>query len=203
MVQDEWLLLDLSDTNRSLQSVDLKVQEAFENYINGEIANTGKLGGYGGYLENRALYRRSDHFDAEEPRSLHLGIDFWAPAGTQVYAPIAGRVHSFQNNHGFGDYGPTIILEHSINDASIYSLYGHLSEDSLTGLFFGKPIAAGEPLARFGTYSENGSWPPHLHFQVMNNMLNNTGDFPGVAPASEKAFWSSICPNPSILAWQG
>ncbi|MEJ7660880.1 MAG: hypothetical protein WKG07_15300 [Hymenobacter sp.] len=71
--------------------------------------------GIGGYLENRVIYRRSPHFDdATEPRSLHLGVDVWVPAGTPVAAPLPAVVHSLADNNNFGDYGPTVILQHEL-----------------------------------------------------------------------------------------
>ena len=48
----------------------------------------------------------------DEPRRLHLGVDIWADAGTPVYVPLDGRIHSFRDNNHFGDYGPTVILQH-------------------------------------------------------------------------------------------
>ena len=71
---------------------------------------------FGGYNEVRKLYKRSELFaggrDEDSHRNIHLGLDLWAPAGTSVMAVLEGRVHSFRNNAAFGDYGPTIILEH-------------------------------------------------------------------------------------------
>jgi len=49
-------------------------------------------------------------------RSLHLGIDIWIKAGTEVFPAFPGTVHSFQDNVGGGDYGPTIILEHDLKE---------------------------------------------------------------------------------------
>jgi murein DD-endopeptidase MepM/ murein hydrolase activator NlpD len=57
-------------------------------------------------------------------------------AGTAV---LAARwfVHSFNYNTGLGDYGPTIILEHKIEDHKFYTLYGHLSLESIDGIEIG------------------------------------------------------------------
>ena len=159
----------------------------------------------GGYNEHRVIYRRSPHFQqvAETsqtgPREIHLGIDLWAEAGMPVLAPLDGVVHSFQNNAGFGDYGPTIILEHRIDGKPLYSLYGHLSLASLEGLYEGKVYRAGDPLAALGPYPENGDWPPHLHFQLMTDLLGRRGDFRGVCAVADRAFFLSICPDPNTL----
>ena len=126
---------------------------------------------------------------------------FWAEVGTPVFAPLAGVVHSFQDNNTFGDYGPTIILEHEQHDQPLYSLYGHLTRKSLAGLYAGKKINAGEKLAEIGPYPENGDWPPHLHFQLMTDMLGRKGDFPGVCSLADRSTFLAICPNPN--EWLG
>ena len=116
-----------------------------------------------------------------------------------MFAPLAGVVHSFQDNANFGDYGPTIILEHTYEGKPLYSLYGHLTRSSLDGLYEGKPVQAGDKLAEIGPYPENGDWPPHLHVQLMTDMLGRRGDFPGVCSLNDRAYYLSICPDPNQL----
>lgn len=152
----------------------------------------------GGYLEERGIYD-SPIFQSgtEEPRKLHLGVDFFAPAGTAVYAPLEGWVHSFQVNAGELDYGPTIILQHEVEDGlTFWTLYGHLSEESLIGLDEGDFVSSGEMLAELGESDVNGGWAPHLHFQILLDLLGKSGDFPGVCKASERAKWEAICRSP-------
>lgn len=152
----------------------------------------------GGYLENRSIYD-SPVFrpEGEMPRSLHLGLDVFAPAGTLVYAPLEGFIHSFQINGGELDYGPTILLQHEISEDLIFwTLYGHLSEGSLFGVDEGDFVSAGETLGELGTRHENGGWAPHLHFQVILDIGDWKGDFPGVCRVSERQKWEAICPSP-------
>lgn len=156
--------------------------------------------GIGGYGEIRPVYTTDAYLvkgnSGPKWRTVHLGIDIWAVAGTPVYAPLDGVVHSFQNNAQERDYGPTIILKHQVNDQlSFYTLYGHLSLFSLEGLKKGMRIKKGQSIASIGPAPENGNWPPHLHFQVMLDMLEKEGDFPGVGFPEEKNVWLSICPN--------
>jgi peptidoglycan LD-endopeptidase LytH len=42
----------------------------------------------------------------------------------------------------------------------------------------------------------NGDWPPHLHFQLITDMMGNTGDFPGVCLPEEKQAYKVLCPDP-------
>ncbi|MFD2936922.1 peptidoglycan DD-metalloendopeptidase family protein [Spirosoma flavum] len=203
--QDPYLILDFSATNPDLTTLDLTNTATFSAYVFGKMQAAGAKVGVGGYNEHRVIYRRSEHFTnthkggSEEPREIHLGIDFWAEVGTPVFAPLDGIVHSFQDNAHFGDYGPTIILEHATTNQPLYSLYGHLTRSSLDGLFVDKAFKAGEKLAEIGPYPENGDWPPHLHFQLMTDMLGLRGDFPGVCSLTDRARFLAICPNPNDL----
>ncbi|MEM1035564.1 MAG: peptidoglycan DD-metalloendopeptidase family protein [Pseudomonadota bacterium] len=155
----------------------------------------------GGYLEERGIYNSPVFkIDNEEPRKLHLGIDLFAPAGTLLRAPLDGSVHSFQNNDGDLDYGPTIILEHETeNDLTFWTLYGHLSEESLTDLTEGHTVSHGDVLGELGDNTINGGWAPHLHFQIILDLQGRSGDFPGVCKVSERAHWAEICPSPYAL----
>jgi murein DD-endopeptidase MepM/ murein hydrolase activator NlpD len=201
--KDKYIWLDFTDKNTELQSVDLTDTVVFSDYIFKKLATEGAKIGIGGYMEHRMIYRRSEHFNKAETdeRCIHLGIDIWTMAGTPVYAPADGVVHSFQNNANFGDYGPTIVLEHTnfLNHQKIYTLYGHLSLDSLQGIFEGKTIREGEKIAEIGNFPINGDWPPHLHFQVMTDMWGMKGDFAGVCSIADQAKYQQICLNPNLI----
>ncbi|MEJ8755840.1 peptidoglycan DD-metalloendopeptidase family protein [Pontibacter sp. H259] len=192
--------LDFTAANELLQQTDLVDTATFNEAVNQLLAKQNATIGVGGYFEDRSIYRRSSHFDAAaESRNLHLGIDIWMEAGTPVYTPLDATVHSFQDNNNFGDYGPTIILQHELEGVTFYTLYGHLSRKSLEELEVGKAFKKGERVAWLGNYPENGDWPPHLHFQVMATMEGRAGDFPGVAAASDRAHFEQICPNPNFI----
>lgn len=193
-------VLDFSAANELLQHVDLSDTAAFNGVVQQMLQLQEATIGVGGYMENRSIYSRSSHFEKNtENRSLHLGIDVWVNAGTTVFAPLKSIVHSFQDNANFGDYGPTIILEHDLEGVTFYTLYGHLTRTSLDGLQVGKNFEKGEKIAEVGPFPENGDWPPHLHFQVISSMEGKTGDFPGVAALSEKAYYQQLCPNPNLI----
>lgn len=196
---DDYLPLDLSKNNALLDQVDLNNEKEFSDFVFNQISKAGKQVGIGGYAEERSLYSRSDLFEGEEARTIHLGIDIWAEAGTQVYAPIDGRVHSFANRNIHGDYGPVIILEHELEGTRFHTLYGHLSRSSLDGLHVGKTFLGGEVLGSMGVYNENFHWPPHLHFQVIQDMQGAEGDYAGVAKYSERELFLCNCPNPWVF----
>ncbi|MCF2445842.1 peptidoglycan DD-metalloendopeptidase family protein [Dyadobacter sp. CY345] len=192
--------LDFSEKNSDLLSRDLREISVFSKYVFEEMLSQNQYVGIGGYDENRVIYRQREHFtNQENERSIHLGVDIWAAAGEPVYAPLAGEVHSFAFNNYFGDYGPTIILKHELDHVPFYTLYGHLALKSLENLHEGKLITAGEQIAKIGTFPENGDWPPHLHFQIISDMGDKKGDFPGVSSIAEREYYLSICPDPDLI----
>lgn len=196
----EPVVFDFTAGGRELERVDLNDTAGFTERLFERIAAADLPVGIGRYGEDRALYRHSPLFDgAAERRSLHLGIDLFVVDGTPVLAPLDGTVHSFADNSGLGDYGPTVILEHHLGEVELWTLYGHLSRDSLEGLEVGDPIAAGQEVGRLGDAHENGSWPPHLHFQLIAEIGDHRGDFPGVAAPSERERWLARCPDPNLI----
>ncbi len=193
------LVFDFSGENHELVNIDLMNTMQFSAYIDKEMQQHRVSIAIGRYNEHRTIYARSSLFQGHEPRTVHLGIDLFTAAKTPVFAPLPGIIHSFQNNAAFGDYGPTIILEHEVNGVRFYTLYGHLSEESLHGIKHGQSVAAGEQIAAIGNYPSNGSWPPHLHFQIITDMQGRTGDFPGVASLTQREQFLELCPDPNLI----
>ncbi|HEY1434981.1 MAG TPA: aminotransferase class III-fold pyridoxal phosphate-dependent enzyme, partial [Thermoanaerobaculia bacterium] len=160
--------------------------------------------GIGRYDEARLLYV-SDAFagpggEHPERRTVHLAFDLFMAPGAAVLAPLEGRVHSMRDNAARLDYGPTVILEHAPPGGPVfYTLYGHLGRASIAHLAPGTLVRRGDQIATIGPAPENGDWPPHTHFQVIADLLGQTGDFPGVAAASERATWLSLCPDPNLV----
>lgn len=201
-LKTDYYPIDLSATNKDLLKIDLNSSISMESYIDHYLNQNRKKVAYGGYLEKRAIYQRSPHFNQENPeteRNIHLGIDLWVKAGTEVLAVLDAEVHSFKDNTNFGDYGPTIILKHYLNGFEFYTLYGHLSKASLQNLRVGQPFKKGEPIAYLGDATVNGDYAPHLHFQIIKDIGNFDGDYPGVCSKQDVAFYSENCPDPVLL----
>ena len=196
-----YLKLDLSVTNEDLSAIDITEPEQCQAYISNQLAKNKAEIAYGGYLEERNLYKNSPSFgqNGVEERNIHLGIDIWGPAETNVLAPLDGLIHSFQDNGAIGDYGPAIILEHRLKKQVFYTLYGHLSRESLEHLYPRKPIKQGEPFAKLGKPEENGCYAPHLHFQIILDLGSYSGDYPGVCSKSTLDYYKMNCPDPEIL----
>lgn len=197
--KDKLCILDFTDQNEELKSVNLINTDNFSDYINQQLKAKHSKFGIGGYKEKRVLYDRSKLFAGKELRNIHLGIDIWGDIGTTVMAPLGGMVHSFGFNNNFGDYGATVILQHQIETINFYTLYGHLSVADITYLRKGSVITRGETFAHFGTPAENGNWPPHLHFQIIENMWEYDGDYPGVCSLKEVNKFLRNSPNPDLI----
>jgi 4-aminobutyrate aminotransferase-like enzyme/Ser/Thr protein kinase RdoA (MazF antagonist) len=200
------LVFDLSVDSRELGGLDEWADPAFATEkLFDRMKAAGAQLGIGRYDEVRALYS-SPVFRVEgncgpEWRTVHTGLDLFLEPGSPVFAPLAGVVHSFRNNGNPLDYGPTIVLRHEVagGTLSFYTLYGHLSEDSLAGLETGMAVQRGSRIARIGNYPVNGGWPPHLHFQIITDLLDREGDFPGVALPGQRAIWLNLSPDPNLM----
>ena len=169
-----------------------------------EMKRAGASVGVGRYDEPRLLYSAPLFGSAGNPtserRTIHLGIDLFAEQGTTLHAPLDGVVHIVANNSSPLDYGPLVILRHETSGREeFFTLYGHLSKDTLESLKVGQRVARGQPFARVGSAQENGGWTPHLHFQIILDVLELGADFPGVAYASQRSVWTSLSPNPNVL----
>lgn len=195
----EPVIFDFSAASLSFGPVDLTVPGAAEEEI---WRRTGDAVGIGRYNECRLAYTGVQFAtESGERRTLHLGIDFFRPAGTAVHAPLDGRVHSVRVHRESFDYGGVVVLEHAPDDAPMFwTLYGHLSHASVLALEPGQKILAGEAFSELGAFDENGGWVAHLHFQVITDLLEFEGTFPGVAAPGQAAMWQSLCPDPSGLA---
>ncbi len=172
-----------------------KFEKTIARYLEDQNAQIG-LGGYG---EVRAFYS-SDAYHVQgnqgtQSRTVHLGLDIWSPFGTSIISPLSGTIYATANHQQDRDYGGMVILKHVVSDElTFYTLYGHLAWSSIQHWKLNDLVKAGDKIAELGNKEENGQWPPHLHFQVMLDMLGWQDDFPGVAFHKEAAVWKSICP---------
>ena len=197
----KYVPLNLSVTNPELSQHRLETAQDYEIFIQKHLdKNHGKIA-FGGYIETRNLYQRSTVFKNtnSDERNIHIGLDLWINESASIHAALDGKIHSFQNNTALGDYGPTIILEHEVEEVKFHTLYGHLSEASLIGKKVGEIINKGEQIATLGLPPINGDYAPHLHFQIIIDMGGKTGDYPGVCNERTIAYYTNNCPNPNFL----
>ncbi|MGB1147488.1 MAG: aminotransferase class III-fold pyridoxal phosphate-dependent enzyme, partial [Alphaproteobacteria bacterium] len=159
----------------------------------------------GRYGEARLIYGgtafgATDHA-ARRRRTIHIAVDVFLPAGTEVRAILPGSVIFAEYRPERHDYGGTLILEHHRGDGTSFrALYGHLSKASAENLQPGQTFEAGDVIAHLGAEAENGDWPPHLHLQVGSADASADPDqWPGVVDADDWDLWTHIFPNPASL----
>jgi 4-aminobutyrate aminotransferase-like enzyme/Ser/Thr protein kinase RdoA (MazF antagonist) len=199
------LVLDLSVGSSFLGADPRRVETgALKEAVSWAMQKADVTVGVGRYDEARGIYLSSLFEAGERPtderRTVHLGIDLFVEPGSAVRAPLAGTVHALANNTAPQDYGPVVIVRHQTADGTpLYTLYGHLTEQSLAGLSVGQRVDAGQVIARVGAPPANGGWTPHLHFQIILDLLDLDTDFPGVARASQRAVWRALSPDPNLI----
>jgi 4-aminobutyrate aminotransferase-like enzyme/Ser/Thr protein kinase RdoA (MazF antagonist) len=199
------LVLDLSVGSRFL-GADPRAAETgpLTTAIFGAMKEADVAVGVGRYDEARGIYLAGIFGSSERPtderRTVHLGIDLFVEPGSCVHAPLGGVVHTLANNASPQDYGPLVILRHETDEGlGFYTLYGHLTEDTLEGHAVGRRVEPGRVIGRVGAPPANGDWPPHVHIQIILDLLEKDADFPGVAYPSQRAVFTALSPDPNVL----
>lgn len=200
--KSEYTPIDLSQANTALDTFNISSSKAWNIYISNYLKKQDKKVAFGGYLEKRGIYNRSSYFNNNNPeteRNIHLGLDLWIAAGTTVLSAFNGKIHSVKDNTNYGDYGPTIILEHELAGFCFYTLYGHLSRESIINIKIGAKVSQGDIIAQLGKAEVNGDYAPHLHFQIIKDLQGNFGDYPGVCSFKDFEFYKANTINPELV----
>ena len=212
------LLEDPTVIDMSVESLDLPHPDVAPNgplldrWVVDRIAAAGATVGIGRYCEARLVYDdplfHAPADPADEARTIHIGLDYFAPAGTPVRATLAGTVASVYDNAGHLDYGPTVVLEHRPEGLPpFFTLYGHLDPATLRHLTPGDAVQPGDVIGWLGDRPGNGGWSPHLHLQlILSPSLGPAWSsaqlrgFAGVARPGLLAVWQGISPDPGVLS---
>lgn len=194
---NNWQAIDLSAARVQELGLDLGNQKAIESWFQDQRPAGTVL--HGGYMEKRSWYGRNPGFKSEqETRNIHIGLDIWADAGEPVFACLDGMIYGMGILPQAGDYGHVIIIKHEVKGEWLFSLYGHLAPFN-SELKLGMEISKGAQIATLGSWSENGAWPAHLHFQLIRDMGHYRADYPGVCFEKEQDFYQQNCPDPRLL----
>jgi hypothetical protein len=113
------------------------------------LRNAATMAGFG---DARTYYYEGKAVDEQ----IHLGIDLASLANSEVPAANSGKVIIAEE---LGIYGKTIVLDHGMGVASLYS---HLSEIKVA---MDQDVKKGEPIGITGQTGLAGG--DHLHFAVM------------------------------------
>lgn len=115
-------------------------------------------------VNNRDLRRIASYYGYRtDPfykiKKFHEGLDFSAPAGTEVYATGDGVVSRLVRLRG--GYGNFIVIDHGFN---YETLYAHLSKFNVKK---GQKVKRGQVIGFVGNTGK--STAPHLHYEVRHN----------------------------------
>ena len=197
-------ILDLS-VGSTLLGADPKAAllENLSQKIDAFMAESNSKFSIGRYCESRRLYAAANFgasgHPTKEKRTNHLGIDIFTEANAPVFAPYDGTIEINTSINLPLDYGGLLILKHHTSKGdTFYTLFGHLNPNSLR-LKVGTSFKAGDQIATLGEAHENGGWPPHLHLQIITDLVGLGQEFPGVAFQNEIEIWRSLSPNPMHL----
>lgn len=176
----------------------IKLPKSYEilDLSKGPVSSSSKYT-IGKYAEKRENLYVKDVF-TKENRQFHMGLDIGAPEGTPFYAPLEGEVFCFEDRKEEGDYGPTLITTHVLDEVRFYILFGHLSRPSLKDKKNGGPFKKGEILGFIGSKEENGNWPPHIHIQL-SYIPPKGSDLPGVVSEKDLKWALKAFPDPRVL----
>lgn len=183
---------------------DGNAEPAFTARLGAAMRDAGVRVAIGRYDEPRLLYATPAFAAGDgtvaERRTVHLGLDLFAAAGTPVHAPLDGVVHAADEHAIRLDYGGVIMLRHETDDGTaFFTLYGHLRRSSFPDLRPGQRVARGDQIAELGGPEHNGGWTPHLHFQLLCDLLGLGSDFPGVCTPGRRDVWRSVSPDPNLI----
>ncbi len=160
--------------------------------------------GIGPYGEERAVYTAqgfASRLARGDRRTVHLGLDLFRPAGTNVRVPLDGVVVDVYATDLPLDYGHTLLLEHTpAPGVRFWTLWGHLAAATMQQRRVGEQLTAGEVIASLGDVHENGGWQPHLHLQLTTYRPSSAGTVIGVGEPNLRSVWSELFPDPSPLA---
>ena len=198
------LVLDLSVSSPLIpENPDAIDMDSLTDLIFRELESANATIAIGRYKEPRILYSSGQFANtdsAAENRTVHLGIDIFSKSGTDVVSPLHGSVFYLGVIDEPLDYGGLVILKHKTDSGDPFcTLYGHLDPSSFETLQIGSEILLGAPFAKLGNPELNGGWTPHLHFQLILDLLDLGRTFPGVAFASQIDTWSAISPDPNLI----
>ncbi len=202
-------VLDLSIGSALVQSSDLTALRLEPSTLAYHLSRIGGKVAIGRYGEVRTVVAAEDGSKLTgdlpgERAALHLGIDLFAPPQTPVYAALAGIVHALSAGEAGHAPGATVLLRHATGDGTpFYTRYDGLASAEATALEVGKTVQAGAQIGAIAALPDGaaaaGSWPPHLHLQIISDLLELDAAFPAAVVPSRSDVYCSLSLDPNLL----
>jgi len=149
----------------------------------------------GRYGEPRLAYHRPlpATLTAAGRSGLSLGLDIFAPAGSEIHAPMRGIVMDIGQGHD----GLSVILRHDTPKGEFFTHWNHLAMGQKE-LEIGTQIEAGEAFALIADAQQNGGWLPHIFLQMSFIAFEKQAWYCATSP-EEQPFFQALFPNPAVL----
>ncbi len=159
--------------------------------------------GIGPWGEERPVYSAEAFrsvFAPDQRRSLHLGLDLFLPAGSNVRTPLDATILDLLETDLPLDYGHAVLLRHEADGLAFHSLWGHLSAQTVRNRKLGERLKAGDVIGQLGAPHENGNWQPHVHIQLITCEPACAADVIGAGEVRYRALWEELFPDPMQFA---
>ncbi|MEI7720041.1 MAG: peptidoglycan DD-metalloendopeptidase family protein [bacterium] len=118
---------------------------------------------YGGWFEDRSFLWKGSYLD-KTGTYTHLGVDFNAPAFTEIALDFDGEVVLVGDDHPLdGGWGPHVVVKHQ--NLPLYFIFAHLDRDPQCAI--GDILKKDQIFAKVGKAPYNGNWFSHLHLQAI------------------------------------
>lgn len=153
---------------KNLTDEEIKDQKKFNEKISSFRSKSNSTILYSWYLEKRLRLFSVLGFNQmiSEKRYYHLWIDLSVLVWTQVFCPLDWEVFEFWYEEWEWNYWWYIILKHNFDWIKFYSLYWHLSYESIKLKYWDK-IKAWNKMWIIWNYNENWWYFHHLHLQII------------------------------------
>jgi len=194
-LKDKPLYISLGQDCPYLEQFKNLDQKELDNWIQNIHAKHGVSWSISGDRENRVdLYRQNKQI-VREGRTVHLGLDIIAAAGTPLYSPIDTEVVHVEYEKGTGNYGWLIVLKCKVDETALYLLFGHLAKNKLAPI--GTKLRAGQVFGQIGDFHENGNWFHHTHMQILTTRGFKEGWLhKALCTPKDLATIDECCPSP-------
>lgn len=157
----KWQEVQIAALSKLIKNPATKASGLWKTYL--EETLQAKI--FGGFLEDRSPLFDTRH---DPKATIHIGMDYWVDAGTNVHCPLQGEVTFSRGPRSTsGGWGGRLDIK---TKRGIY-IFGHLNTPTLVK---GNKIEEHQIIGSIASTDTNGGWMPHLHVQVMTEQYYNS-----------------------------